>query len=196
MINATITRDDPTCKLLNPPSFPLSRAVGEDYRGGRTVRAVWNLRGLLLLPRKNGRKRGGGRKRETYTHPRKHTHTYTRTFCHRHGRRVYNIWHSNVRERSPPSMISTVFAASYYELDWAKLYDYRASVIAFVRRGRWKSRGLKSYATLRGCYWSIELPWTESMKMSLIKLHRRSESVSLIYSQNTLLFRINMIWWQ
>lgn len=43
-------------------------------------------------------------------------------------------------------MISTVFADSYYELDCTKLYDYRASVIAFVRTAA-ESRGLKSYAT-------------------------------------------------
>lgn len=34
IINATITRDDPTCKLLNPLSFPLSETEGEDYHGG------------------------------------------------------------------------------------------------------------------------------------------------------------------
>lgn len=34
IINATITRDDPTCKLLNPLSFPLSEAEDEDYHGG------------------------------------------------------------------------------------------------------------------------------------------------------------------
>lgn len=96
MINATITRDDPTCKLLNPPSFPLSRAVGEDYHGGRTVRAVWNLRGMLLLPRKNGRQRRGGRKRETHT---QHTHTRAPSAI---DTIVYNIWHSNVARDVTP----------------------------------------------------------------------------------------------
>ncbi|KYN00720.1 hypothetical protein ALC62_08402 [Cyphomyrmex costatus] len=49
-------------------------------------------------------------------------------------------------------MISTVFADSYYELDCTKLYDYRASVIAFVCTAA-ESRGLKSYATSRECCW-------------------------------------------
>ncbi|KYQ50538.1 hypothetical protein ALC60_10438 [Trachymyrmex zeteki] len=49
-------------------------------------------------------------------------------------------------------MISTVFADSYYELDCTKLYDYCASVIAFVCTAV-ESRGLKSYATSRECCW-------------------------------------------
>lgn len=35
IINATITRDDPTCKLLNsPPPLGSFFGEGEDYRGG------------------------------------------------------------------------------------------------------------------------------------------------------------------
>lgn len=66
IINATITRDDPTCKLLNRPPPPLGSfffGEGEDYRGGHPSieprSRGWNPRGMLLLPqrvRESGRR--------------------------------------------------------------------------------------------------------------------------------------------
>lgn len=104
MINATITRDDPTCKLLNPPSFPLSRAVGEDYRGGRLESTGDVIVAAEEWVETGGWGEGGGRKRETRTHSHKRVHSR----AHTHALSAIDtigesiiLWHSNVRERSP-----------------------------------------------------------------------------------------------
>lgn len=103
IINATITRDDPTCKLLNPPSFPLySRPRVRIIVGfGHSVCVrVWESTvGEIVVTKEPGGNIGEeGRKGNA-------------PFSIIDTTGVYN-WYSDAREFAPlstPSMISTVF---------------------------------------------------------------------------------------